>query len=80
MEVGGLREGAVLLYAVGHQLLFGLAALGAGALAYVAHARGDGGVMRGLLWTSGLFVALTVRSMWKARTWSRRLRRRAPKG
>lgn len=80
MEVGGLRESATLLYALGHQLLFGLAALGAGGMAYVAHGRGDARLVQTLLAAAAVLALLAVRSMWKMRIWSRRLRRGAPPG
>lgn len=80
MEIGGLREGATLLYALGHQILFGLAAMGAGGVAYIAHSRGDTTVAQALVAFASTMVLLTARSMWKARAWSRRLRRGAPPG
>lgn len=75
LEVGvrGLGEGARLLYAGGHQLLWGLLALGTGALAYFAHLRGDRLFAVAFAGAGGFFVLCLGVSLWR----TRRLKRRA---
>ncbi len=81
LEVGvqGLADGARLLYAAGHQLLWGLFALGTGALAYLARLRADEAFAAGFAAASGFFLLCLVGSLWRARRWSRRLRRTSPR-
>ncbi len=76
LEVRGLREGASLLYALGHQLLYGGLALGTGALAYVAETRGDDAYVMPLASTAAFFVLCLGGSMLRARKWQKELRRR----
>jgi predicted unusual protein kinase regulating ubiquinone biosynthesis (AarF/ABC1/UbiB family) len=77
IEVGGLRESATLLYALGHQLLSGGLALGTGALAYLARAGGDAGAADALGWACAFFLLCLGGSLWQARRWQRRVRRGA---
>jgi ubiquinone biosynthesis protein len=68
----GVREGATLLYALGHQVIYtllGVAALGA---AWLFDERGALGARDGALATSGVFGLLLLGSMWAARRWRRR--------
>ncbi len=77
LEIRGLREGANLLYALGHQLLYGGFALGTGALAYLAESRGDNALVMPLAAASGFFVLCLGGSMLRARKWQKELRRRS---
>jgi predicted unusual protein kinase regulating ubiquinone biosynthesis (AarF/ABC1/UbiB family) len=77
VEARGLRDGAVLLYALGHQLLCGLFALGSAGLGYAAYARGDLGIATALAWVSGACLLGLAASLWRARRWQRSLRRGA---
>jgi len=79
LEVRGLREGASLLYALGHQLLYGGFALGTGALATLSSHRGEDDLALGLAAACGGFLVLLVGSIVKARRWQKALRRRAPR-
>jgi predicted unusual protein kinase regulating ubiquinone biosynthesis (AarF/ABC1/UbiB family) len=76
VEVQGLREGAHLLYALGHQLLYAAFTLGTGALAYLAQRRGDATLSEVLAGACGLSLLCLSVSLLRARKWSRRLRPR----
>jgi predicted unusual protein kinase regulating ubiquinone biosynthesis (AarF/ABC1/UbiB family) len=68
----GMREGATLLYALGHQIIYtmmGLAALGA---AWLFDERGAAAARDGALTASGVFGVLLLGSMWAARRWRKR--------
>jgi predicted unusual protein kinase regulating ubiquinone biosynthesis (AarF/ABC1/UbiB family) len=75
VQVAGLREGAGLLYALGHQVMGMLAALACGGLAYAAHLQGDVGLATALIWGGGGALAWVAVSIVRARRWTRRLRR-----
>lgn len=75
LEIRGVREGASLLYALGHQLLYGALAASAAVLAYVADGRGDATVALAATSTAGFFGLCLAVSMIKARRWQRELRR-----
>ncbi|MFN7963307.1 MAG: AarF/ABC1/UbiB kinase family protein [Thermoanaerobaculia bacterium] len=75
-EVRGLTESASLIYALGHQLLYGGFALGAGGFGYLAWTRGESRLALGLGAVSGLFLLFLSLSMLRARKLSRELRRR----
>lgn len=75
VQVGGLREGASLLYALGHQVICSAFALACGGLAYVARLHGDGDLAGALAAVSAAALLLLAASLWRARRWSRRLRR-----
>jgi predicted unusual protein kinase regulating ubiquinone biosynthesis (AarF/ABC1/UbiB family) len=77
VEVRGLRDSAGLLYALGHQLLWGGFAVAAGGLAYAARAAGDPGLAELLGWTAGGALLLLGGSLWKARKLLRAVRRGA---
>lgn len=82
-EVGGLRESATLLYALGHQLLYGAFAIATGTLACVARLRGGAGdvsefvTAEALAGACGFFLLCLGGSLWRARRWQRRVRRGA---
>ncbi len=75
-EVRGLASGASLLYALGHQLLWGAFSLGTGALAYLTWTRHESTLTAVLGGVSGFFFACLLVSLLKARKWQRELRRR----
>jgi hypothetical protein len=77
VEVRGLRDSAGLLYALGHQLLWGGFAVAAGGLASAARAAGDPGLAELLGWTAGGALLLLGGSLWKARKLLRAVRRGA---
>ena len=79
LEIRGVREGASLLYALGHQLLYGAFALGTGGLAYVAATRGESTLAIVLASSCGVLLAALAGSMLKARRWQRALRRDLPR-
>jgi predicted unusual protein kinase regulating ubiquinone biosynthesis (AarF/ABC1/UbiB family) len=75
MRTRGLVEGAELVYAAGHQLLWGLLGMGTGGLAYFAHTRGDQVIALACMAGTGFFFLCLVVSLWRARKTERRLRR-----
>jgi len=75
VEARGVREGSLLLYALGHQALYTAFVLASGGLAYLAHAHGELSLARVLVAVGGVFLALLGGSIWKARAWHRALRR-----
>lgn len=77
LEVGvrGFSDGVQLLYAAGHQKLYGLAAMCAGALALLARAAGEEPFDRALAALGGVFVLAHALSRLRARRLLRRLRR-----
>lgn len=75
MHTRGLVEGAELVYAAGHQLLWGLLAMGCGGLAYFAHTRGDTGFALAAGGGAGFFFFCLGVSLWRTRKTERRLRR-----
>ncbi|HEX4953927.1 MAG TPA: AarF/UbiB family protein [Thermoanaerobaculia bacterium] len=76
LEIRGLAAGASLLYALGHQLLWGAFSLGTGALAYLAWTRGEGTLVVVLGGVSAFFFGCLLVSLVTARKWQRELRRR----
>lgn len=77
LEIRGLREGASLLYALGHQLLYGAFAVGTGTLAYVSSMRGEERLTLVLASAAGVFLVCLGTSMVRARKWQKELRRRS---
>ncbi len=69
LQVRGLRESVNLLYALGHQLLYGLFTLGSGALGYLAHTRGETALAQLLTGASGFFLLCLGGSLLRARKW-----------
>jgi len=72
VQIRGFREASRLLYALGHQLLYGLFALGTGTLAYVAHTREDVRLALLLSAASVFFTLCLGGSFLRARKWLRR--------
>lgn len=75
LHTRGIVEGAQLVYAAGHQLLWGLLAMGSGGLAYFARTRGDREVAVACTVASGFFFLCLAVSLWRMRATERRLRR-----
>lgn len=75
MHTRGLVEGAELVYAAGHQLLWGLLAMGCGGLGYFAHTQGDTGFALAAGFGAGFFFLCLGVSLWRTRKTQRRLRR-----
>ncbi len=69
VKVHGMKARTNLLYALGHQFLYGLFALGTGILAYVAHMRGDLTLALYLAAAGGFFSFCLVISFLRARKW-----------
>ncbi len=74
IHVAGLRESALLLYAGVHQIVFMFLAIATGALGYVLRAQGQATYAIAAWAAAGLFFALMLGSMWRARTVSVGLR------
>ncbi len=72
VRVRGSPERTRLLNALGHQLLYGLFALGTGMLGYVAHLHQDASLALALAGASGFFLLWVGGSMLRARRWQRR--------
>ena len=72
LEVKGLAESARLVYASGHQLLYGLFVMFLGGFGYLAHGNGEAALANGLFVASGFFGLCLGVSLWRARRWQRR--------
>lgn len=69
IRVREIRQSANLLYALGHQFLYALFALAAGAVAYAGHVRGEEEMRRGGIWVALFFLLCMVVSMIRGRKW-----------
>jgi len=69
MRFRGMRESANLVYALGHQILWGLFAVASGALAYVAHVRAEVLLSQIALGAGGFWVLCLGLSLLGARRW-----------
>jgi predicted unusual protein kinase regulating ubiquinone biosynthesis (AarF/ABC1/UbiB family) len=69
MRFRGMRESANLVYAASHQLLWGILALGAGTLGYVAHVRREEMLSWSLAGGAGFFLLCLAGSLLGARKW-----------
>jgi predicted unusual protein kinase regulating ubiquinone biosynthesis (AarF/ABC1/UbiB family) len=67
VQVDGLRAGLERLHAGLHQLLWGLLALGGGAIAYAARAAGDGAATTAAGLVAGGATAALLLSLWRHR-------------
>lgn len=72
VKVRGLTEGANLVYALGHQLLYGLFVMFFGGLGYFAHSHGEIALSKGLLGFSAFFLCSLGYSFLRARKWQKR--------
>ena len=71
-EVKGLSEGANLVYALGHQLLYGLFAMFFGGFGYLAHSNGEILLSEGMFVISGFFWLSLGISFLRARRWQKK--------
>jgi predicted unusual protein kinase regulating ubiquinone biosynthesis (AarF/ABC1/UbiB family) len=74
VRVEGLREGANLVYAAAHQLVFTLLALGTGTIAYLSRVRGDNVVASIAITASTFFAVCLAISLLLGRRWKSRSR------
>ena len=72
LEVKGLSESANLVYALGHQLLYGLFFMFFGGFGYLAHSNGEIGLSAGLYVMSAFFLISLGSSILRARKWQKR--------
>ena len=72
VRVQGLREGANLVYAAAHQLMFSVLATGAAVIAFLSRERGDTAVAEGAGLVAGFFLLCLVGSIVSARRWRAR--------
>lgn len=71
LQVKGLSEGANLLYALGHQLLYGLFVMFFGGLGYLARSHGETAISQGLFVVSAFFLLSLGFSFLRARKWQK---------
>ncbi len=69
VQIHGLQRSTNMLYALGHQFLFGMLSLGAGVIAYIARLNNDVAVTNISGIAAGFFLVLTLGSIIKARKW-----------
>lgn len=72
LEIKGLPESANLVYALGHQLLYGLFVMFFGGLGYLAHRNGEVVLSEGLFIISALFLLSLGFSFLRARRWQKK--------
>ena len=71
LEVKGLTESANLIYAVGHQLLYGLFVMFFGGCGYFAYSNGELALCKGMLIISAFFLLSLGISFMHARKWQK---------
>jgi ubiquinone biosynthesis protein len=74
LEVKGLAEGANLVYALGHQVLYGAFAMFFGGFGYLAHSNGEILLSEGMFVVSGFFWLSLGVSFLRARRWQKKRR------
>jgi len=72
LEVKGLSESANLVYALGHQLLYGLFVMFFGGFGYLAHRNGEIVLSEGMLVISAFFLLCLGYSLLRARKWQKK--------
>ncbi len=72
LEVKGLTESANLIYALGHQLLFGLFAMFFGGFGYLAHSNGEIALSKGMFSIGAFFLLSLGYSFLHARKWQKK--------
>jgi ubiquinone biosynthesis protein len=72
LEVKGLSESANLVYALGHQLLYGLFVMFFSGFGYVAHRNGEVVLSQGLFAISAFFFLSLASSFLRARKWQKK--------
>ncbi len=71
VQVQGLREGASLVYAAAHQLMYSVLATGAAVIAFLSRERGDTDVALGAGGVALFFLLCVAASIISARRWRR---------
>jgi ubiquinone biosynthesis protein len=72
LEVKGLSESANLMYALGHQLLYGLFVMFFGGFGYIAQSNGEIALSKGMFVVSAFFLLSLGYSFLRARRWQRK--------
>jgi ubiquinone biosynthesis protein len=72
VKVKGMGEDVNLIYALGHQLLYGLFVMFFGGLGYFAHSNGDIALSRGMFGISAFFLFVLGYSFLHARKWQKK--------
>ncbi|MBN2500300.1 MAG: AarF/ABC1/UbiB kinase family protein [Anaerolineales bacterium] len=72
VKVKGLTENANLIYALGHQLLYGLFVMFFGGFGYLAHNNGEIVLSRGMFSVSAFFLLSLGYSLLRARKWQKK--------
>jgi ubiquinone biosynthesis protein len=72
IKVKRLSESASLMYALGHQMLYGLFSMFLGGLGYLAHHNGEAALSNGLFGGSAFFLLCCGFSLLRARKWEKR--------
>jgi predicted unusual protein kinase regulating ubiquinone biosynthesis (AarF/ABC1/UbiB family) len=72
LEVKGLSESANLVYALGHQLLYGLFVMFFGGFGYLAHRNGEIVLSEGMFVISAFFLLSLGSSFLRARKWQKK--------
>ncbi len=72
VQIQGLEKSTNLLYALGHQFLFGMLSLGFGVIGYIARLNADHTVATMAGAAAGVFLLFTLGSIFKARKWNKR--------
>lgn len=72
VKVKGLAENVNVLYALGHQLLYGLFVMFFGGLGYLAHAQGEVALSKGMVGISAFFLLVLGSSVLRTRKWQKR--------
>ena len=71
VRVQGLTEGANLVYAAAHQLMFSVLAIGAAGIAFLSRERGDMDIALAAAGVAGVFLLCALGSIISARRWRR---------
>lgn len=72
VKVKGLAESANLVYALGHQLLYGLFSMFFGGFGYLAYSNGEMTVAKGMFGISAFFLLSLGYSVLRARKWQKK--------
>ena len=74
LEVRGLTESVNLVYALGHQLLYGLFFMFFGGYGYLASVNGEMALSKGMFVVSAFFLVSLGYSYFRARKWQKKLK------
>lgn len=72
VKVKGMTENVNLIYALGHQLLYGMFVMFFGGIGYLAHSRGEVLLSKGMFGISAFFLFVLGSSFLHARKWQKR--------